>query len=82
MDKRTTKEIRRFIHFINAKRLTHIIDSIAEGLDCTEQEACWQFDYDVFDYINACEVIAKEEEKYGDLYQEMIAEQHRQDEKE
>ena len=79
MDKRTRRTIRKFIKFINAKRLVHIIDSIAEGLGYTEQEVCQKFDYDIFDYIFACGCILDNEAKYGALYDEMIQEQHRQD---
>lgn len=78
MEKRIKKEIQKFSKFVNAKRLVHIIDSIAEGLGYTEQEVCQKFEYDVFDYINACGYIQENEEKYGLLYQEMITEQCRQ----
>lgn len=79
MDKRIKKEIRKFSKFINAKRLVHIVDSIAAGLGYTEQEVCQKFEYDVFDYISACGYIQANEEKYGMLYQEMLMEQCRQD---
>lgn len=79
MDKREKKAIRKFIKFINAKRLVHIIDSIAAGLGYTEQEVCQKFDYDVFDYIYACDCIQNNEAKYGGLYDEMLMEQRRQD---
>lgn len=78
MDKKTKKEIKKFSKFVNAKRLVHIIDSIADGLGYTEQEVCQKFEYDVFDYISACGYIQDNEEKYGLLYQEMIIEQCRQ----
>lgn len=78
LEKRIKKEIQKFSKFVNAKRLVHIIDSIAEGLGYTEQEVCQKFDYDVFDYINACGYIQENEGKYGLLYQEMIIEQRRQ----
>ena len=79
MDKREKKAIKKFIKFINAKRLVHIIDSIAEGLGYTEQEVCQKFNYDVFEYIYAWDCIQNNEAKYGTLYREMIEEQKRQD---
>lgn len=79
MHKREKRAIRKFIKFINAKRLVHIVDSIAAGLGYTEQEVCQKFEYDVFDYISACGYIQDNEEKYGPLYQEMVTEQCRQD---
>lgn len=81
MDKKERRAIRTFIKFINAKRLVHIIDSIANGLGYTEQEVCQKFDYDIFDYIYACGCIQDNESKYGTLYDEMIVEQRRQDNK-
>lgn len=79
MDKKERRAIRKFIKFVNAKRLVHIIDSIAAGLGYTEQEACQKFDYDVFAYIHACDYIQRNKDKYSALYNEMIAERQRQD---
>lgn len=79
MDRREKRAIKKFIRFINAKRLVHIVDSIAEGLGYTEHEVCQKFDYDVFDYIYACDCIQNNEAKYGGLYDEMLIEQRRQD---
>lgn len=79
MNKREKRAIRKFIKYINAKRLVHIVDSIAKGLGYTEHEVCQKFDYDIFDYIYACGCIQDNESKYGALYDEMIQEQQRQD---
>ena len=70
MDKRSKREIRKIIKFINAKRLIHIIDSIAAGLGCSEHEVCQKFDYDVFEYIAACGYVLDNDEKYGKFYKE------------
>ncbi len=79
MDRRDRQTIRRFIKYINARRLTYIIESIADGLGYTEQQVCQKFNYDVFDYIYARECVQDNNDKYASLYDEMIAEQQHQD---